>query len=243
MLLIGLLAVSPVAAQSGGYQVTGTAAASTGGAATGATYQVQGTLGQSAVDTSAGDNYVVTGGIWPARMTAPPGPRRVYLPLALHSYPPGPGLHPWADAPDSCAAARLMVGGDTYQDDFGTPNDNDWYQFPAVAGQSYRIATSALGARADTQLFLYAAGNCGTPIAENDDILYPVDISSQIVWTAPADGVYYILVRNWDWQVYGADTGYRLQVTETPPVRQSGPAPAATAKPTPPPTPTPGGGQ
>lgn len=227
ILLLSLSSVTLVAAQSGGYQGTGTVQAGAGGRASGGAYQVQGTLGQPAVTTSAGGAYAVTGGLWGRRAPVVTRPTRIYLPLLLRQHPVGPVVHPWADAPNTYAAARAVTLGDIYLDDFGLANDNDWYQFTATAGQSYRLTTGVLGARADTQLRLFTAGEWVTPTAENDDVNYPVDISSRIDWTAPADGVYYALVRNWDWQVYGAETGYQFSVTRlAAPARQTAGTPA-----------------
>jgi hypothetical protein len=61
-------------------------------------------------------------------------------------------------------------------------------------------------------LYLYG-GDCGTLLAENDDCV-PGDPSSGscITWQAPADGDYSILVRSYDWRVYGAGTQYTLNV-------------------------------
>ncbi len=172
-------------------------------------------------------------------------PNRLYLPLIMRGYPPlvtpvEPVLHPLADAPAQCVGAAAVVISDIYQDDFATANDNDWYQFTATAS-GYILETSTLGARADTLLYLYAPADCVNPIAANDDISYPGNRASRIVAALPP-GMYYAMVRNWDWQVYGVDTGYRLTVEVDGPLSGDGvrlaPAPVGNIKPTPPPTPT-----
>ena len=117
------------------------------------------------------------------------------------------------DAPNTCPGHSIEVGH-RYHEDWDEQNDEDWYAFQAVAGVTYTLQTSQLGARADTSLALYDTG-CGVLLAENDDVSWPDDLSSRIVWTAPTDGVYHVLVRPYDWRVYGADTDYVFGVSTT----------------------------
>jgi len=163
-------------------------------------------------------------------------PTRIFLPLIMRGYPPAPPVVQVVDAPGTCPGLSIEL--DTfYRDAFDGENDNDWYAFQAIAGQTYVLETGNLGPQGDTLLALYAATDCGMPLAENDDINYPHDVASRIVWTAPANGVYSALVRSYDWRVYGPDTGYTLRVT-----RGSGVTPQSVLppsdKPTPLPTPT-----
>ena len=164
----------------------------------------------------------------------------VYLPLVLRVYSSGPVTHELDDAPNDCPGQTVVVG-DLYRDDWDTWNDNDWYSFEAQAGQTYTLQTSDLEARADTILVLYGPG-CVEELAENDDLSWPTDVASRIVWTAPAGGTYHAGVRSYDWRVYGADTGYTFGVS------RGGVAAAAMTfgesapeKPAPLPTPVPGG--
>ncbi len=164
-------------------------------------------------------------------------PTRIFLPLVMRSYPPAPPMVQVGDAPGTCPG--LSIALDTfYHDDFDWENDNDWFAFQAVVGLTYVLETGNLGPQGDTLLALFVATDCGMPLAENDDINYPHDVASRIVWTAPANGVYSVLVRSYDWRVYGPNTGYTLRVT-----RSSGVTPQSTPptsdKPVPPPTPTP----
>jgi len=163
-------------------------------------------------------------------------PTRIFLPLVMRGYPPAPPVVQIGDAPGTCPG--LSIALDTfYRDSFDGENDNDWFAFTAIAGQTYVLETSDLGPRADTLLALYAATDCETPLAENDDINYPHDIASRIVWTAPADGIYSALVRSYDWRVYGPGTEYTFRVTRgVPALPQS--VPPTSDKPASPPTPT-----
>lgn len=68
--------------------------------------------------------------------------------------------------------------------------ESDWVKFEATAGTRYMIQTLRLGAWYDTMLFLYDAA--GTELAFDDDS--GPGLASSIVWTAPADGVYYVKV-------------------------------------------------
>jgi uncharacterized repeat protein (TIGR01451 family) len=194
-----------------------------------------GTEGQTLVNTAVAqsDSY---GPISASATVQVYRPTRIFLPLVMRGYPPAPAVVQVADASGTCPG--LSIALDTfYRDSFNGENDNDWFAFTAVAGQTYVLETSDLGPRADTLLALYAATDCGTPLAENDDINYPHDVASRIVWTAPANGVYSALVRSYDWRVYGPGTGYTFRVT-----RSSGTTPQSVPptsdKPAPPPTPT-----
>ena len=69
--------------------------------------------------------------------------------------------------------------------------ESDWVKFEAKAGDSFMIETLRLGDAYDTMLYLYDAN--GTELGFNDDDAWP-GLASTIVWTAPADGVYYVQV-------------------------------------------------
>jgi uncharacterized repeat protein (TIGR01451 family) len=170
------------------------------------------------------------------------GPNVVYLPLVMRDYTSmtEPVIEDLADAPDLVPGHRVKVGNVLYQDDFDDENDNDWYVFQAEEGQTYTIETSLIGMEADTIAAIYDTDGT-TKLAENDDADWPVNVASRIVWTAPGDGNYHVLVRSYDWRVYGDGTEYRLQI------RRGGSADSMEAasgsqssKPVVPPTPHPG---
>jgi len=90
---------------------------------------------------------------------------------------------------------------------FDRPNDEDWVTLVAQQGRTYKIQTSNLGPTADTYLYLY--GSDGTTLlASNDD--FNGTLASQIEWTAPADGTYYIQVKQWNPSLGGCGTGYTI---------------------------------
>jgi hypothetical protein len=71
----------------------------------------------------------------------------------------------------------------------------DWISITVEAGGIYTITTSATGYRADTYLALYDQDGV-TLLAANNDYEGTTDFSSQLVWVAPGDGVYYLRITN-----------------------------------------------
>jgi hypothetical protein len=132
-------------------------------------------------------------------------------------------------------------GGDPYEPDDGTPapispgdsqdrtfdpdGDVDRISFTLVAGQGYRLYTSALAAGVDT--YLLVETSTGETYA-NDDA-GPGTLASEIAFTPSASGVATATLSNNIFQ-YGPDRSYRLTLQEGEP-----------ATPTPTPTPTPTG--
>jgi len=92
---------------------------------------------------------------------------------------------------------------------FDRLNDEDWVKFDAVAGQEYLITTHDLDMYADTYLYLYAPDGT-TMLAANDD--YSTSLASQIAWTAPDDGTYYVKVQQWNPHRAGCGTSYTLSI-------------------------------
>ncbi len=89
---------------------------------------------------------------------------------------------------------------------FDRPNDEDWVRFYAWEGITYVPHTYGLGENADTYLYLYAADGT-TLLASNDDA---GSLASQLTWTAPATGHYYLRIRQWNPQSGGCGTQYML---------------------------------
>jgi hypothetical protein len=142
-----------------------------------------------------------------------PGFHAVYLPLVLRQWPPlapTPPIHYLDDTSDQCPGHPVEIGH-LYREDFGHANDNDWYSFQAVAGQYHTMQTSELMSRTDTVIYLYAP-DCTTELVQNDDIHYPDNIASRIVWVAPSAGTYHVMVRSYDWRIYDQDTGYTFDI-------------------------------
>ncbi|GAG50678.1 unnamed protein product, partial [marine sediment metagenome] len=85
-------------------------------------------------------------------------------------------------------------------------DDIDWFKFQATAGWGYMIDTDLLSL-GDSTLSIYDTD--GTTLLEyNDDVNWPSDPSSVIMWEASSDGIYYIEVTN-----YFSETGtYQLNL-------------------------------
>jgi YVTN family beta-propeller protein len=130
-------------------------------------------------------------------------------------------------------------------------NDEDWIAFDAQQDTVYTATTFDLVLDTDTVLRLYDV-NGATLLAINDDYAgSPEPLASQIVWTAPAAGRYFLMVR--DYYRRGDCLGYAVRVTAQTPSRvmvaflpdvrrlvasTATPTPTATVTATPSPTPT-----
>jgi subtilisin family serine protease len=94
-----------------------------------------------------------------------------------------------AIAPASSTSGKLEVTGDV-----------DWFKFQATAGQTYVFGT-VLGTLRDSVLSLYDR-NGQARLAFNDDC--GSSLSSQIVWTARANGTYYLVVGGYGGKLSGS---------------------------------------
>lgn len=101
---------------------------------------------------------------------------------------------------------------------FDKAEDEDWMKLTAIEGQFYRIVTSELGPTTDTYMYLYDQDGFSL-LASNDDAA-DGSLTSQIEWVAPADGTYYILVKQWNPSVWGCGTWWSVTVQTTSSNRQ-----------------------
>lgn len=69
-------------------------------------------------------------------------------------------------------------------------NDYDVYKLSANKGETITAATA--GSAADTIAAIYTSS--GELVAANDDVSYPVDLTSRVAYDAPAAGTYYVLI-------------------------------------------------
>jgi uncharacterized repeat protein (TIGR01451 family) len=104
------------------------------------------------------------------------------------------------DSPDRAVEIPINVGVLTRT--FNMVADKDWGRFYAYAGQIYTITTSHLDMDVDTVLQLYDTDGVRL-LAENDDYADTGaygDLSgaSRIVWTAPANGWYFVRMTHFD---------------------------------------------
>lgn len=94
------------------------------------------------------------------------------------------------DAPDTIATPYRISVGDTFRGTLGTAGDEDFIAIRLVAGQTYTLEMSGIGANpvSDTYLGLYSS--TGTLLATDDD--GGADLNSRLVFTAATTGTYYI---------------------------------------------------
>lgn len=125
---------------------------------------------------------------------------------------------------DSLATAKAIAYGQTTQTAYiyDTPNDFDVFKFTAAAGDKIQadvLAAGRIGGSLDSYLFLL--GPDGKTLADNDDRGDPrIDSDSELAFTIPAAGTYYLAVTSYN---IAADTGddggpfnkYQLKLAKT----------------------------
>jgi heme exporter protein D len=115
--------------------------------------------------------------------------------------------------PDNAASeARLRPSDGTIEEHtiFGS-YDQDWFKFTAVMGRDYVLQTvptaAAPSVSFDTGLWLFDTDGTAL-ITYNDD--YGMRYYSEIVWTAPADGIYYVRVAYYSLRSGVGAYGFRI---------------------------------
>ncbi len=105
------------------------------------------------------------------------------------------GLHVSADdyGDSPLAAAPLTVGGSPLSGCIEIAGDADYFLFTAVAGRTYRLLTSHLSSGMDTVLYLFDSDGRSILLVDDDS---GADGGSELDWTAPRDGVYFVMVRH-----------------------------------------------
>ncbi len=93
------------------------------------------------------------------------------------------------DYGNGAATAAAVSVGSTVSGQIESGGDRDWFKFTAVAGRTYTLFTQ-LTTLQDSVLTLYA-GDGATVLASNDDAPGR-GLASEIRWTAPAGGTYYL---------------------------------------------------
>ena len=123
--------------------------------------------------------------------------------------------YPDSYEPDNNASdARWIACNGTEQThNFHVAGDEDWIKFNATSGATYIIETSNLGPDCDTYIYLYDSNL--TLIAQDDD--GGTRLASRIVWNCSMDGIYYVMIRDFDSYAYGNDTYYNISIKEIVP--------------------------
>lgn len=92
-------------------------------------------------------------------------------------------------------------------------NASDWYQFNATKGQELRLRVLARGLRSPLDSVLSVHDAKGKQLAINDDQGGP---DSLLNWTCPADGPYFLHLRD-QLKRSGGDFSYRIELTSKTP--------------------------
>jgi hypothetical protein len=133
--------------------------------------------------------------------------------------PPAPGPTPTPAPPDdwepddSLANAReIRTDGTPHgPHNLHVPRDHDYVFFQAQAGRGYDIETFQLGNDSlYTDVYLYSAQ--GNELASNDGGGRE-ERASRILWDAPSDGTYYVMIRDLADNIAGPDVTYSIRVT------------------------------
>jgi hypothetical protein len=90
---------------------------------------------------------------------------------------------------------------------FEQPKDVDYYRFEAKKGQRFIFQGQTRSLGSPTTLFLRVANAQGAAMVEADD---PITAETSLDFTAPADGVYHLLVREWQ-GFSGPEHAYRIE--------------------------------
>ncbi len=123
---------------------------------------------------------------------------------------------------DTPAQAAPIAYGQTTQVAyiFGQPQDYDFFTFTGNAGDQVRArvyARSSLGGTLDS--YLYLLDGSGNVLAENDDLVSGQITDSEITYTLPANGTYYLVVTSYTIAEGGEDNNpfnkYRLELQGT----------------------------
>jgi putative cell wall-binding protein len=117
----------------------------------------------------------------------------------------GPDAFENDDAYNAPGVTALTLGVQTGVHNFypnaGSTFDQDWFSFTAVAGQTYDMSTALEGASAVgdpiDQVPMALLDSAGNTLVDNYYKDWWGDPTTQIVWTAPASGTYYIVC--WDY--------------------------------------------
>jgi hypothetical protein len=166
-------------------------------------------LGESPRLTLRADDYAA--GFSRVRFDTPRGPTNL-APLGTSPLPQVLETEP-NDAPQAAQRIELPVG---INGRLQAPDDVDYYALQAERGRTYRfeVQSHRHALPTDSVLELYDAQ--GKLLAEADDLATQRTKDSLLVWTAPADGTYYLAIRDLHGRG-GPEFLYHLQAEEQQP--------------------------
>ena len=91
---------------------------------------------------------------------------------------------------NSSGQAKSVTLGTSYHHTYYPSGDEDWIKFDATDGTTYRIETFNTSNGADTHIFLFSTD--GTTLISSNDDRSLTDNTSLILWTATANGTYFV---------------------------------------------------
>lgn len=94
---------------------------------------------------------------------------------------------------DTSSTVNLAIGS-SVNGVLDTLGDRDWYRVTLTAGQTYTFTVGGTGSGDIVDSYLRLHNSAGTMIAENDDIAFPGNTFSRIVFTAMTSGTYFVNV-------------------------------------------------
>ncbi|GMW00687.1 MAG: hypothetical protein AMXMBFR84_18240 [Candidatus Hydrogenedentota bacterium] len=114
-------------------------------------------------------------------------------------------------------AVWFGINGPLQTHNFHDPGDVDWLRFYGETGDGITVETVGLGSTCDTVVEVYNAA--GTTLLASNDDRFPGDLSSYLVYTVPATGLFTVKVRHNNPATSGQNTYYDVRVW-----REIGPA-------------------
>jgi len=94
---------------------------------------------------------------------------------------------------DYLTATYIFADGSLVQGEIEQPNDRDFFSFKASAKEKYLIWTGPLRDNMDTVIYLFEPDG-QTVLEVNDN--FDGGPRSRLLWSAPVDGMYFIMVRH-----------------------------------------------
>jgi hypothetical protein len=113
------------------------------------------------------------------------------------------------------SVAKLLASGTSQGHSFGGPGDRDWMLLDARPGHSYQFSTSNLAPGVDTRLTIYGPGGAAA-LLSNDDA-DGTTLASQLNWTPPAPGPYYLVADDWNPGFGGCASSYTVSAQDLGP--------------------------
>jgi len=108
------------------------------------------------------------------------------------------------------ATVIQLNGAVAQRHNFHDAGDQDWVKFYAIGGEVYEVKISDVGSRADVVIELYDTD--GTSLLKGPWSFGFEGEGELMDWTCAADGIYYVMIRQLNSNIYGADTGYDLEI-------------------------------